>query len=219
MFLLALKTSVPPLQQFDLLLGHEINYLTAVTATILLIATKLVLAADNGLERTLGLTALLLCTSYTMFLNCNQFVAVSFCTLELGMVTAIILLQQAFYEPKSRDFAPFLFMAALPVTAVFNDYFIDSAQRHSTSGGSQEAARSLFRSILIPEETFSVLVLLLLALSGFFVAILLSIPFGSRKFSNKAAARRSLSSGKFIIFKKYTNVSKSKLIKPNLTVI
>lgn len=218
MFLLALKAAVPGLYKLGPLMGHEINYVTVMTATILLIAIKLVLSADNGLERTSGLTIALLCTSYTIFLNCNTFIAVSLCALELGMVTAVILLQQAFYEPKSRDFAPFIFIATVPVGLPFNDYFVNYTQRQYTYGSSQEAAQSLFRSALLPEETFSVFVLFLLALSGFFIAILLSTPFGEKKFSDRATMRRSLSRGKFTVLKKYTNVSGVKLARPNIVI-
>ena len=185
----------------------------------LIFAFSYLYQSDQEIDRTVALVILLVTVTSIIALNSNFYIALTLMIVELGLITALTLLQQAYYTTKNLIAAPILLLAIYPVYERINSYFYATDVIFIQYTNSAEAASEMYKSILLTSETFAISVLAILTWASIFIAVFIGSIGSATKLKSEKKTYKQIQSDQLVVFKRYTNETRSKLLNPNITVL
>lgn len=150
----------------------ETLYASAVALIVL--AISYLYQTETETLRTAALIVVLLLVTIVCAVNYNTYLALTLLIAETAAITALTLLQQAYYSARILNTAPLLVLAAYPIYEQTNTYFSSVDPTHYTYSNSAEAASELYKSLLSPTDPYTPTLLSLLTWGSIFVAVLVA---------------------------------------------
>lgn len=190
----------------------------AVTTALLVLSVSYLYQTETEALRTGALVMILLTVTTVSALNYNVYLALTLLIAEVGAVTALTLLQQAYYATRILNVAPILALVAYPVYKQANTYFKSTDCLSYSYVNKAEAASELYKALTSPSDPYTPTLLVLLTWGSIFIAVLISSMSNWTELKSQKNVYKKIRTDRLVVFKKVTNETRSKLLLTNVVI-
>ena len=129
--------------------------LYAVISASFVLASSYLYQTETEILRTGALVVLLSSITTACILNYNIYLGVTIFIVEIGAITALTLLQQAYYNSRILNIAPLWLLTAYPMYTQLNVYFSAHETVEQSYFNRAEAASELYKSLLTTTDPYT----------------------------------------------------------------